>query len=284
MKEEKTNFKLIMVVYLLGIFMGALDTGIVTPARTVIQNGLGVDEKSGIWMITIYTLAYAVSIPIMGKFADRRGRKSIYLLSIFLFASGSLFCGLAQEFGSFTILIIARAVQAIGGGGIIPVATAEFGTTFPEEKRGMALGLVGGVFGIANIFGASVGSAILDIFGADNWQFIFYINLPISIFIIVVGLMALPNTTEKSVKRIDGLGIAVLTVMILSLMYGLKNLDFFEFGKTLTDINVYPFILVFVVLLPIFIIIEKRAEDPVINLAYFKNSKIIRYRHRSRGN
>lgn len=70
----------------------------------------------------------------------------------------------------------ARAVQAIGGGGIMPVATAEFGTSFPIEKRVMALGLVGGVYGIANIFGSSVGSAILDIFGKGNWQYIFYIK------------------------------------------------------------------------------------------------------------
>ena len=90
-----------MAVYLLGIFMGAIDTGIVTPARTIIQNNLGVDDKTGIWMITIYTLAYAASIPIMGKLADRFGRKYIYLTSIFLFGLGSLFCGLSQGFASF---------------------------------------------------------------------------------------------------------------------------------------------------------------------------------------
>jgi hypothetical protein len=92
--KKKLNFGLILTVYLLGIFMGALDTGIVTPARTVIQESLGVNEKTGIWMITIYTLAYASSIPVMGKLADRLGRRTIYLLSIFLFGAGSLFCGL----------------------------------------------------------------------------------------------------------------------------------------------------------------------------------------------
>lgn len=75
MKEKKLNFGLILAVYLLGIFMGAIDTGIVTPARTVIQNDLSVTETAGIWMITIYTLAYAASIPIMGKLADKFGRK-----------------------------------------------------------------------------------------------------------------------------------------------------------------------------------------------------------------
>lgn len=274
-KEKKQSFALIMSVYLLGIFMGALDTGIVTPARTVIQNGLSVSDTSSVWIITIYTLAYAASIPVMGKFADRVGRKYIYLLSIFLFAIGSLFCGLAQSFESFQMLLAARAVQAIGGGGIIPVATAEFGTTFPEEKKGMALGLVGGVFGMANVFGASAGSLILDIFGSGNWQFIFYINIPISIFILIAGVISLPNTTEKEVKAIDGLGITILTVMVLSLMYGLKNIDFFKFMSSMKDIDVYPYLITFIVLLPIFIFIERRAEDPVLNLSYFKQVNIV---------
>ena len=264
-----------MAVYLLGIFMGAIDTGIVSPARTIIQNNLGVGDKTGIWMITIYTLAYAASIPIMGKLADRFGRKYIYLTSIFLFALGSLFCGLSQGFASFPVLLAARAVQAIGGGGILPVATAEFGTTFPKEKRGMALGLVGGVYGIANIFGASAGSAIIDLFGINNWQFIFYVNIPISLFILIAGFVSLPNTKAEVVKKIDIGGITILTVMVLGLLYGLKNIDFFDFRTTIASTSVYPFLLIFIVLLPLFVFVEKRVEDPVINLSYFKNIQII---------
>lgn len=266
---------LIAAVYLLGLFMGAIDTGIVTPARTIIQNNLMVDDKTGIWMITIYTLAYAASIPIMGKLADKFGRKYVYLTAIFLFGTGSLLCGLSQNFGSFTMLLIARVVQAIGGGGIVPIATAEFGTTFPPEKRGMALGLVGGVYGIANIFGSSAGSAILDIFGKNNWQFIFYINVPITIFIIAAGLLVLKNNKSDNVSKIDILGILLLVAMILSLLYGLKNIDFFNFSESIKSTSVYPFIITFAVLLPFFVLAEKKAEDPVMNLSYFTNSRIV---------
>ena len=84
----RKNVAMIMALYLLGIFMGAIDTGIVTPGRTIIQNDLGVTEQTGIWMITIYTLAYAAAIPVMGKLADRFGRKRIYLVAIALSASG----------------------------------------------------------------------------------------------------------------------------------------------------------------------------------------------------
>lgn len=274
-QNKKTSYGLILLVYLLGIFMGALDTGIVTPARTVIQASLLVDDKTGIWMITMYTLAYAASIPVMGKLADRFGRKYIYLLSIFLFGLGSLFCGLAQNFESFTLLLLARAVQAIGGGGIVPVATAEFGTTFPKEKRGMALGLVGGVYGIANIFGASAGSAILDFAGTANWQYIFYINVPITVFILAAGLFCLPNTRVDTVKKIDLGGITVVTVMVLCVLYGLKNIDFFDFVRSVQSTDVYPFLIAFVLLLPLFVLIEKKAEDPVINLSYFRNTNIL---------
>lgn len=264
-----------LAVYLLGIFMGAIDTGIVTPARTIIQNDLGVDDATGIWMITIYTLAYAAAIPVMGKLADRYGRKPIYLVSIVLFGLGSLGAGLSQDVGSFSMLIIARAVQAIGGGGIVPIATAEFGTSVPEEKRGLALGLIGGVYGVANIFGSSAGSAILDLFGNQNWQFIFYVNVPISIAIVIAGVIILPNHKATSVARIDLLGITLVVAMIMSLLYGLRNVDYFDLGTSLRDPSVYPFLLGFVVLLPLLILAERRAEDPVLNLGYFTRGPIL---------
>lgn len=273
--KKDSKYLLVMIIYLSGIFMGAIDTGIVTPARTVIQNNLGVNDQTGIWMITIYTLAYAVSIPIMGKLADKYGRKYIYLTSIFLFGIGSIFCGLSQDLGSFNLLLIARVVQALGGGGILPVATAEFGTTFPEEKRGLALGLVGGVYGIANIFGASAGSAVLDIFGTNNWQFIFYINIPITIFILIAGFTTLKNTKISDTSKIDFSGIFILTIMILSLLYSLKNLDFFNISSTITNTDVLPFLITFLVLIPLFIFIEKKSEDPVMNLNYFTDKNIV---------
>ncbi len=280
MNELKSNAKpklgMIMFLYMLGIFMGAIDTGIVTPARTVIQANLGVDDKLGIWMITIFTLAYAASIPISGKIADRIGRKHVYLVCITLFGLGSLICGLSSNFSSFPMLLTGRVIQAIGGGGIMPIANAEFGTTFPEEKRGMALGLLGGVYGLANILGSSLGSAILDIFGIENWQFLFYINLPISLVIIIFGIVFLPvNKTTDKPGKIDILGTVVIVAMILTLIYGLKNIDFFDFSNTLKSVDVYPFLIAFVVLLPVFILIENRAQDPIMNLKYFTSPKIL---------
>ena len=274
-ESDKNNLGWILAVYLAGIFMGAIDTGIVTPAREIIQNGFGVSDTTGIWMITIYTLAYAASIPVMGKLADRTGRRTIYILSIFLFGLGSLLCGLSRFTGSFGFLVGARALQAVGGGGIMPIATAEFGTSFPKEKRGMALGLVGAVYGIANIFGSLAGSAILNLFGTQQWQFIFFVNIPITLFIIIAGLIFLPNNRDSEGKPVDLAGILIVTAMVLSLLYGLKSIDFFHFKDTISSTSVYPFLVAAAVLLPVFISVEKRAKDPVINLSYFTNPRIL---------
>ncbi len=272
---DNKRLVLVMVLYVFGLFIGALNTGIITPARTIIQGSLGVDDVTGIWMINIYTLAYAAAIPIAGKLADKLGRKYIFIISIFLFGLGSVICGLSSASGNFTMLLAGRAIQALGGGGIMPIATAEFGTSFPEEKRGMALGIIGGVYGIANILGSTAGSVVLNVMGNENWKWLFYINIPICFLIIVFCFIFLPNHKSEEVKKIDKLGTLVIVAMILSLLYGLKGVDFFNFGATITSTTVYPFLIAFVLMLPLFIIIEKKAEDPILNLAYFTNRQIV---------
>jgi MFS family permease len=172
------------------------------------------------------------------------------------------------------MLIAARAIQAIGGGGILPIATAEIGTEVPEERRGLALGLVGAVFGMANLLGASAGSLILDIAGSHNWQWIFYVNVPIAALIVIAGVLLLPNHRETTVAPLDLIGTALLVAMIMSLLYGLTNIDFFDLGGSLRSLDVWPFLLAFVVLLPVFVLAERRAADPVLNLRYFTQAPI----------
>ena len=263
------HWGLVLTLYLAGIGMGALDMGIVNPARTVIQNGLGVDDKVGVWIFTIYTLAYAAAIPVIGKIADIIGRKPVYVLAIGLFGIGSLGCGLAQDFSSLPLLLTSRAIQAIGGGGMVPVATAAVGTTVPPAKRGMALGLVGMVYGVASVFGASAGSLILDIAGQANWQWIFYINVPIALLVVVLGIWALPQELENSARKLDLPGIFFLVIMITALLWAFQNLDFTQIATSVQDKNVWLGFLIFLILIPAFWITENRAEDPIINFKYF---------------
>jgi len=270
----KKQNSLILFLFLLGIFMGAIDSGIVSPAREIIQNGFGVDASIGIWMITIYTLSYAVSMPITSKMADRMGHKKVYTFSIAIFGLGSLLCGLTNMTDNFTLFLMARVIQAIGAGGILPIATTVIGQSFPEEKRGTALGFVGMIYGVATIIGPTLGSSILSIFGLDHWGYIFFINVPIALVIILLS-SALPTTKRESNTPIDVLGAMTIGGFIASLMYALTNLDFFHFGDSISSFDVYGFLILALLLLPLLIVVEKRAKDPIVNLAYFKDGQMI---------
>ena len=127
---KRENLGLMLVIYLTGLLIGGLYVGMVSPARTVIQADFGIYGTLGIWMINIYTLFYAALIPIIGKIADRRGRKRVFTICMGVFCAGSIICGISQSFGGFGMLLVGRVVQAAGAGGVIPVANAEIGTTF----------------------------------------------------------------------------------------------------------------------------------------------------------
>lgn len=262
---------LILALYLAGIFMGALDMGIVNPARTVIQNSLGVDDQAGVWVFTIYTLAYAIAIPVIGKLADVLGRKPIYVLAIALFGIGSLGCGLAQDFQSFGLLLASRVVQAVGGGGMMPVATAAAGTIAPPAKRGMALGLVGMVYGVASVIGGSAGSLIMDIAGTENWQWIFYINVPIALAVVVLGGLFLDRDRTEAGRRLDIPGTVLIVVAITALLWMFQHLDFTDISGSFQDSNVRVSLLIFAIAGVVFWVTEHRVYDPLINFDYFMN-------------
>lgn len=268
-KNEGKNMMLPLLVFLLGIFIGAMDTGIVSPARAVISSTFGISPNLSVWMITIYTLAYAVSMPIAGKLSDKYGKKKIYVRSILLFAMGSALCGASDYVGSYEFLLFSRIIQAIGGGGIVPIATAYIGDSFPVEKRGAALGAVGAVYGIATTLGPTIGSAILSAFGNDNWGVLFFINIPICIAVLIMAKQVKENEKTGETGRMDVKGSVLLSILILSLMYALTNLNFHEFRSSFESLKAWPFLLAFVILMPVFIGVEKKASDPVLNLKYF---------------
>ena len=122
-----------------------------------------------------------VSTPLMAKLSDSFGRRSIYVMDVTIFAAGSLVVAFAP---SFAFVLIGRAIQGLGAGGIFPVASAVIGDTFPPEKRGRALGLIGAVFGLAFLIGPILGGVLL----LAGWRWLFLINLPIAAVVIVMAL------------------------------------------------------------------------------------------------
>ena len=266
--------KALMIMFLLGIFIGGMDSGIVSPARTVIADALGVGADTSVWMITIYTLAYAVIMPISGKLSDRYGKKKMFVFSVAVFGIGSALCGFSDYIGGYDALLIARVIQAIGGGGIMPVATAFIGESFPIAKRGSALGLVGATYGIATVLGPTVGSGIINLFGADNWGLLFFINVPICLIVVIMAARIRIVEQKHIDKKMDTFGSVLAAIMISSIMYAVTNLNFHKFSESLRSTDVYPFLIIFVVLLPLFIYRENKAEDPIIDLNYFRNRNI----------
>lgn len=278
--KKTISTAMILTIFLLGIFMGALDSGIVSPAREIIQNSFGVEAGYGTWMITIYTLFYAVSMPIVSKFSDRFGFKPVYIISISLFGLGSFLVGMSNFFGTFEFFLVARVIQAIGAGGIIPIANSAISQSYPEEKRGFALAMIGGMYGIGTILGPTVGSGILQLVGVGYWGWLFLINVPISLVIIFLAkdLVNVKNSTIQNSKPVpmDVLGAVILTGVIASLMYALTKLDLFHIAASIQSTSVWPFLLVFIALMPILIMVEKRAKDPILNLKYFTDPQILK--------
>jgi EmrB/QacA subfamily drug resistance transporter len=257
----------IWLTYLLGIFMGAMDGGILAPALTSILQTFHIEYKWGVWAVTIYTLVFAITIPLAGKLADRYGRKKVFIISVFLFAIGSVFSAFA---GSFNQLILARCIQAIGGGGIIPVATAEISRSFPQEKKGLALGIVGSVFAIATLLSPNLGSFLIDTWG---WRAIFLINVPISLVVLTFATR-LEETTVKGNKPLDLVGIFLLSFIILGFMYGFTNLDPTNVRGSLFSPKVWPFLIMALGWMVPFAMAQKSSKDPIIKMEFFFNRQI----------
>ena len=268
------NLGAILAVYLAGLFIGGIYVGMVAPVRTVIQENFGIDDALGIWMINIYTLFYAALIPIIGKLADRNGRKSVFTACVGVFCAGSAICGLAASWGGFPLLLVGRIVQAVGASGMIPVANAEMGTAFPPQKRGMALGLAAGVSGISNMLGSAVGSAILGITGNQNWSVLFYIAVPFCLPIIIGSVAFLPRHARETTAKMDLIGSVLLALWVFCLLLGITNMDSFTLEGILTPSVLVCFAAAIVAFI-LFIIVERRAQDPVFHLEYFSSRPIV---------
>ncbi len=265
--ENKTRNQILLVLFI-GVLMGALDIAIVGPALPALRAAFNVDDRALSWIFMIYVLFNLVGTPLMAKLSDTFGRRSIYVIDVILFALGSLVVALGQN---FAMVLIGRAIQGLGAGGIFPVASAVIGDTFPPEKRGSALGLIGAVFGLAFIIGPILGGVLL-LFG---WRWLFIVNLPLAVIVIALSLRILPTTRPAQRKPFDWLGMIALALLLLSLAYGINQIDTKNFFASLISVNVAPFILAAFIFLALFVVVERRAADPVLQLDLFQSRQIV---------
>ena len=275
-KASGENYGVILAVYLVGLLIGGLYVGMVSPARTVVQADFGIDGTVGIWMINIYTLFYAALIPVIGKIADRRGRKRVFTICVGIFCIGAVICGLSKTVGGFGLLLVGRVVQAVGAGGMIPVANAEIGTSFPADKRGMALGIAAAIVGVSNVFGAVVGSAVVGAFGAERWPVMFYLCVPFCIAVIVAAVTLLPDSeVDESRGKMDVAGSVLFTLFVLLLLLGVKDIDFTDLAASIARPATWGPILGAIAAVLLFRHVERHAEDPVFHLEYFHSRPIV---------
>ena len=180
--EPKFNPWLIAVVVAMAAFMEVLDTSIANVALPHIAGDLGASNDQSTWVLTSYLVSNAIVLPISGWLASLFGRKRFFMLCIVLFTVSSVLCGSAP---SLALLIVFRALQGVGGGGLQPMAQAILADTFPPQKRGMAFALYGITAVIAPTIGPTLGGWITDNY---SWRWIFYINLPVGILTVFLVL------------------------------------------------------------------------------------------------
>lgn len=248
---------IITVGVILSLFLASMEGTVVATAMPSIVAQLG-GLSIYSWVFAIYMLASTTTVPIYGKISDLLGRKRVYTFSMALFLVGSVLCGLAN---SMEWLVIFRAIQGLGAGGIIPMALTMIGEIFSVEKRAKMQGLISGVWGLSSIIGPVIGGFLVD---QINWHWVFYINLipgTLAILLVWFAWVDQEQQTSKSPK-LDVSGTIILTVAILSLLIGLNGLE--------NPSNLW-FIAVSVALLVILYFVEKRAGDPILPLYLFKN-------------
>ena len=256
-----------MALLFVGVLMGALDLAIIGPALPAMQAEFGFDNRQLSWLFNIYILTQLIGTPLLAKMSDRFGRRDIYIGCVFGFALGSLMLVVA---GNLETLLIGRAVQGFGASGIFPVAAAVIGDTFPEDKRGGALGLIGAVFGLAFLIGPVLGGILLQY----AWQWLFVINLPIAVVLIIAAWRLLPSARSGESLPFDWPGAILLTSLLTGLAVGITNLDSAELATSLRSLEVWPFLLAAVVLLPVFWYREQRAPDPILRPSFFHSRQL----------
>jgi EmrB/QacA subfamily drug resistance transporter len=203
---------LIFVAIVLGMLLAALDQTIVATALPTIVADLG-DAGHQSWVVTSYLLASTIVTALVGKLGDLFGRKRVFQAAVVFFVVGSVLCGLAQ---SMAMLVGSRALQGIGGGAITVTASALIGEVVPLRERGRYQGILGAVFGVTTVIGPLLGGYFTDYL---TWRWAFWVNVPISVLVIVVATVAIPQLTAATKPVIDyagivfvGLGAAGLTL------------------------------------------------------------------------
>jgi len=243
------------------LMLAALDQTIVATALPRIVGDLGGLTQYS-WVFTAYMLTSTVTVPLYGKLGDAYGRKNLFLFAIVVFLLGSALCGVAQ---SMTQLVVFRALQGIGAGGLFPLSLAVIGNIVPPRDRGRWQGLIGAVFAASSIIGPALGGFIVD---NTTWRWVFFVNLPVGGLALVVVSLTMPRRAITHRHSIDWVGAGVLAAgtasLLLGLVWGGRRYGW-------TSAHVVLALAGAVVLLVVFALVERRASEPILPFEVLRN-------------
>jgi len=261
--KDSPNYRwYVLATTSIGTFMSTLDSSIVSVALPTISIQLHSDISVLQWVVTAYLLAISSLLPVFGRIADLVGRRKIFALGFLIFTIGSLLCGFAQN---IWFLVGTRVIQAIGASMLMSNSAAIVVSIFPLRERGKALGMIGTVVALGSLTGPALGGILI---GWTSWRSIFFINLPIGIIGCIAALLILPaDEPHKGQEKFDFAGAFLFSAGMIVLLMGISHGE--DWGWS--SIPVLFGIILGAVLLAWFVQIERKVQDPMIDLSLYRN-------------
>ena len=253
----------VLAATILGSSMAFIDGSVVSVALPAMQADLAGSVQAVQWIVNSYALMLGALILVGGSAGDRFGRRHVFAVGIAIFTVASIACGLAFD---ATSLILARAVQGVGGALLVPASLAIISAAFPEEERGRAIGTWAGFSALTTALGPVLGGWLVDVW---SWRAIFFINVPVAMLTLVIALWRVPESRGPSDgERLDWVGAVVATIGLAALTYGLTAVS----DRGGAHLAVVVPIAVSIVLLAAFVRIEGRVAAPMTPLGLFRSA------------
>ena len=255
----------LMPALFIGVFMAALDTAVVAPAIPALREAFAIDHREAALLMVVFILCSLCSTALLANLGDRHGRRPVFLASVTCFAAGSLLIALSP---SFWMVLVGRAVQGIGAGGIMPTASAVIGDAVAPSGRGRALGLIGATYGMAFVLGPPLATLLMLTL---SWHWIFLINLPIAALVLALAAASLPRKTRAAaLPPLDLAGIALTMLLLLSLVLAITRV-----ADELTGQRLWPALLLAAALgLALLVRVERSAAAPMIPLSLLRKRQL----------